>query len=156
LTDGNLTGTAPLPAGTTGVDIALPTATPAELVVVRGCGPSCTVATSADGTTFADVGTVSADFGALALPSAPITDVRIIWGATAPIGLREVSMWGPAPPPLPAASPSVVDRLRASFGLSEGGHPGRTVLAVVAAFTAAVVLMALGYFVGRRRVVTQH
>jgi hypothetical protein len=137
-----------------GADISLREPTPAELVVVRGCADTCTVATSADGSTFTDAGAVTGDFGTVALGGQPVVAVRIGFGAASGSSLREVSVWGPSPPApaaLDASSPSAVDRLRTTFGLGGHGHASRTVLAVIAAVVAALVLAALGFVLGRRR-----
>jgi hypothetical protein len=137
------------------VDIALRDPTPAELVVVRGCTDTCAVAVSTDGTTFAPAGAVTGDFGTLALDGASVVAVRV--SITPTTHLREVSVWGPLPPASPAAdasSPSAVDRVRSAFGIGGHSHSSRTVLAIVAAVIAALVLAAIGFVLGRRRSAT--
>lgn len=125
---------------------------PAELVVVRGCTGGCPVEVSADGTTFTPVGSVSDDFGALALDGRPVTAVRV--GLGTEDTLREVSVWGPRPakPALRPVSASSRDRLQDGFGVEKPSGDGvATWLIALAAGLAAVALAGAAYALGRRR-----
>lgn len=161
LTDGDLAVAAappPCPPGSTTcaapttavVDLGTPV--PAELVVVRGCTSGCAVEVSADGTTFRPAGAVSDDFGAVVLDAQPVTAVRVGLGAAIP-GLREISVWGPAPR---ESLVPVDDDGRATLAEPYAGGPDASddppaLLVALAAVAAAAVLVGLGVALGRRR-----
>lgn len=144
--------TAPCPQATS-VVVSTGAAVPGQLVVVRGCTGGCAVETSPDGTTFTPVGSVSDDFGALALDGRPVVAVRVGLGAQET--LREVSVWGPRPAK-PALRPIGADgreKLEDGFGGgapdTDGGVP--TWLVAAAAALAAAALAGVAYVLGRRR-----
>lgn len=144
--------TAPCPQATS-VVVSTGAPVPAELVVVRGCTGGCPVETSADGSTFTPAGSVSDNFGALALDGRPVTAVRVGLGAEET--LREVSLWGPRPAK-PALRPIGADgRERLQDGFGDGSDPsdGRvpTWLIAAAAILAATALAGVAYVLGRRR-----
>lgn len=132
--------------------ISLGKPVPAELVVVRGCEGGCAVEASADGTTFVPVGSVSDDFGQVALDGRPVTAVRVGLGSGP--NMREVSVWGPRPatPALKPLAAGDKGNLRGEFGIgdTDGKGTSRWLLAG-AALLALVVLAAAAYTLGRRR-----
>lgn len=159
LTDGDLSTPAaipsmcPAPSGTapppttgcpaaTHVAIDLPRDVPAELVVVRGCEGGCAVAPGA--------GSVSEGFGALPLDGRPVRTVQVSLGTGS--GLREISVWGPAPPrALQSLDQNARDRIGRPFGGRTGDGGAPRWLLVVGAVLAGLVLAATFYALGRRR-----
>jgi hypothetical protein len=162
LTDADLAGaTAPPPVCPPGgaggacpppvaavVDLGAPV--PAELVVVRGCQGGCAVEVSDDGTSFRPAGSVADDFGLAALDGRPVRAVRV--GVGSGFGLREVSVWGPAPK---QALHEIDDHDRARLAKPYGGGGGDDglplLLVVAAAVAAAAALVGVGVAVGRGR-----
>lgn len=130
--------------------IDLDPSVPAQLVVVRGCEGGCGVEVSSDGTSFRGVGAASDDFGVVPLDGQPVRAVRV--GLGSGFGLREVSVWGPAPE---AALRPVSDRERARLSEPYGGAgSGRDLprwLVVVAVAAACIALVGVGIALGRRR-----
>jgi len=122
----------------------------AELVVVRGCEGGCAVEVSGDGTTFWPAGSSSDGFGAVALDGQPVRAVKV--GLGSGIGLREVSVWGPAPAdPLRSVGDEERAELASPYGDGSSGDEGPpTLLVVIAALAAAAVLVAAGVVLGRR------
>jgi hypothetical protein len=119
----------------------------AELVVVRGCRATCAVAVTEDGHTFRSVGSVTGPFGLVAVDKTPVKAVRV----SNPDGLREVSVWGAAKAPAlaPVTTKDAHD-LRSPFVASHGARH-RGLLLGVAAVLLALVLLGLGFALGRRR-----
>ena len=171
LTDGDLTGAASAPfvcpesanppAPTTSTTCQRPVAVvidlgrtvPGELVVVRGCEAACTVDVSADGRTFLPEGAATGDFSAVALDGRPVVAVRV--GLGDPLGgdLREVSVWGPRRPApvLRVIGESEADRLRRPFQPDEGDDGVPMALLLVAVALVALLMVAIGFTLGRRR-----
>jgi hypothetical protein len=155
-TDGDLITVAPgsTPCPTTAKCAGPPRATvdlggdvPAELVVVRGCEGGCAIDVSADGRRFTPAGSVSDAYGALRLPGTPIRQVRVGLGQQ---GLREISVWGPAPRG-PALKQIDRDRLRRPYDLDQGSDGPNAPLITVAALLVAAGLLGVGIAIGRRR-----
>jgi hypothetical protein len=145
LTDGDLVTSSGVTASPATIMLRRPVG--AELVVVRGCDGTCAVAVSGDRVAFRDVGVASGPFATVALDGAPVAAVRVTGGSTAPLELREVSVWGPRP-----AGPALLgtgDGLGTTFG--GGAAESRRTPILIAALLVAVVLFLAGLTVGRRR-----
>jgi len=161
VTDGDLTSAVAVPPvcaaandtqceAATAVVIDLDPSVPAELVVVRGCEGACAVEVSADGTTFRSAGAASDAYGVVPLDGQALRAVRV--GLGTGFGLREVSVWGPAPPSAlrPLTKGQQAD-LAAPYG---GSRHKRTLpwpLVGVAVAVAASVMIGVGIAIGRRR-----
>ena len=160
LTDGDLTShvSAPrsCPAGAkqclppTSVVVDLGAIAPVQLIVVRGCRGGCAVDVSLDSRAFAPAGSVSDDYGSVALASRPARFVRVGLGSG---DLREVSVWGPSPG---LGLQSLSDATRERLSQPYSGHPQgrdwtRLILTLVAAGLVAIGLLGVGIAIGRRR-----
>jgi len=131
------------------IDLGSPV--PAELVAVRGCDGGCSVEVSADGTSFRPVGAVPEEFGVVALDGAPVSRVKVGLGAE-PSGLREVSVWGPAPATaLVSLDSAGREALAQPYADGSDDQRPSLLLAGLAAAAAGAVLVGLGVALGRRR-----
>jgi hypothetical protein len=127
--------------------IDLGAAGPMELVVIRGCAGGCTVEVGTDGKTFRPAGSVSDDFGSVALSRTPVRYVRVSLGKQ---GLRQISVWGPAEGVLRPLDQPATQKLQKPFGPSSGLRDHRAAVAV-ACVLAGLGLAGVGYAAGRRR-----
>ncbi|MFZ6002899.1 MAG: hypothetical protein ACOYXM_03105 [Actinomycetota bacterium] len=125
---------------------------PAELAVIRGCEGGCAIEASADGSTFQPVGSASDGFGSVGLNGEPVRALKV--GLGSGTGLREVSVWGPAP----ATSLIAVDDedrsdLAAPYSGAGGAGTGRPSLALILVAVAAIaaLLLGMGVLLGRRQ-----
>ncbi|MCU1587010.1 MAG: LigA protein [Frankiales bacterium] len=146
LTDGDLSTTWQPSPGTTSatIDLGRPVAT--DLVVVRGCVGGCAVEVSGDGRRFRTIGSAADQFGALRLPRSAVRFVRVGLGRD---GLREVSVWGPAPGVLKNVDQQATERLQRPFGPEPDEHHYWPV--GIAAVLVGAGLLGVGFAAGRRR-----
>lgn len=89
-------GTANCPPPPEKVVVDLGSARDIGLVVVRGCTTACTVSSSTDGATWANVGTPSSSYSAIAVN--PSTRARYVAVEASLSSLVQISVWGPGPP----------------------------------------------------------
>lgn len=161
LTDGELTAAPAAPPvcatandtqcqAPTAVVIDLDPSVPAQLVVVRGCEGACAVEVSADGTSFRPVGSASDAYGVVPLDGQAVRAVRV--GLGTGFGLREVSVWGPAPAvALRSLTKGEQAHLAAPYGGSGGKRHLPLPLIAVAIAVAASAMIGVGVAIGRRR-----
>lgn len=117
-----------------------------ELVVVRGCAGGCAVDVSADGRSYRSLGSVSDEFGAVALPRAHVRYVRVGLGRN---GLREVSVWGAAAGVLKNLDERASELLQEPFNPQQDEQHHWPI--AIAAVLVALGLLGVGFAAGRRR-----
>jgi hypothetical protein len=128
-----------------GIRVHLPTAVPADLLVVRGCTAPCRAEVVTGDGAATDVGPVSGAFATVALAGAPVTAVDII---TADVtSLVEVSVWAPARQQ-PALAP-VEDEAVRGAPMGDTGRDPRLVAAAI-----VLLLGALAFAIRARRLLS--